>query len=133
MKVIIQDSFSSSDGTTVVTFECLVGAGIARWKGGASLPVVGQSYHVELDVDQELEKDRNVSVSAKGSHALSYREEIVTIQGMVEQVDYDGLVCLRLSQDCLIMLEAAQGAFQPGEWLTLQVGSDTFSMTSFGL
>ena len=43
----------------------------------------------------------------------------ITITGLIEHVDPDGVGFLRLSGDCLVMLESAGNSIKPGMWLDI--------------
>ncbi len=116
MKVRITSVHSGASGT-IVEFGCEAGEAAAIWKCAKAAPICSQEYLSELDVRLVLKIGENaVGVSGvKPSLELAGDEVLVT--GLVESIGDDAVVCLRLSRDCLVLVESAGIGPEPGDML----------------
>jgi hypothetical protein len=128
---IVVTSTSGSDVATV-HFRCSIGEGVGRWKG-PNPPIAGETYDVELDVGAALEPGVNVVIVAPTSMALRKLKDAQMLIGLAEQIDPDGMLCLRLAPDALVMIESRPGQFSPGEMLQITVAAESISLTPFSL
>lgn len=82
----------------VVTFECGVGRGVGRWRGAP--PAAGAERDVELDLVGAT------FVPSTRPAGLSLENGGTRLVAWVEHVDDDGVACLRLARDGLVLVEA---------------------------
>jgi len=112
-----------------VEFLCSAGGAIATWHG-KSLPEKGKAYDSELDITETLALGTNCSKSDLRKFTLIRDDDSTTrVIGMVDSIDEDGMVYLRLADDCLIMIESSIGTFAESDWITLCINSDAFHIT----
>lgn len=119
MKIHIESVQANGSGALEIVFSSTAGRGRGIWSKG--VPTTGRSYDVELDVNEPVKIGINATLSDSEQCSISTREEKVVLCGNVESVDDDGMVYLRLSTDCIIMLESEPEAVQPGRWLMLGI------------
>jgi hypothetical protein len=116
----------------LVHFTCAAGDAEAIWKSKTLTPVNGREYDVELDIDPILRMGENAAVELGLMPALAMIGTQVQIVAIVEQVDDDGMVYLRLSPDCIVMIESAGPKIQCGQALRLVREPMALQVTPFG-
>lgn len=89
------------------------------WREDSPVPLVGQAVEVEFDIDH-LVRATDVVVTPGTVAAVSTDGNVV--RGLLESVDEDGMGYLRLTPDCLAMLET-DGSVAAGEWVQFRVAS----------
>jgi hypothetical protein len=88
----------------IVRFECASGIGKAVWKSQKIHPEINAEYSAELDIECV---GHSIRIHRDRVHQpISHSTDNVTLRGSIESVDNDGLGYLRLSNDCLVMLDA---------------------------
>ena len=109
MNVKILEIIGSKELGVVVRFSCSAGIGLGCWKQVAELPVPGDCFSAELDVDELLAFPANLAWLQDGPSELriALDEEHLTMRGRIESIDEDGMVYLRLADDCLVMIESS--------------------------
>ncbi len=130
MKVTIV-SADNHDSHCVARFQCRTGTGLARW-AGREPPAVGRPISAELDCHAVISFGANASFGKSG--ALGVAElggGLLSIQAYVEGQDDDGMTYLRLSEDCIIMVESLETGLE-GAWLHFVVAADQITLTPSG-
>ena len=107
MKVRVLEVTQHSEETSIVRFESAAGTALARWASAALEPRVGEEYSAELDFRVVLSEDARTIES--DANAFEELEGLVRVSGRVESVDADGMLYLRVSRDCLLMIESNGG------------------------
>lgn len=111
-----------------ITFRAAGGRAKARWNSSRHRPSVGDSLSCELDVDLDIKFGVNASVSEDGS-ALEAHDGYTTIRGVVESIDEDGMLFLRLSEDCLLMVQSRGFPPDLGTRISFQVTDNDLVLT----
>lgn len=111
----------------IVEFSTNVGIGIGTWNNNEIKE--GAQYTVELDIEQKLEIGNNVKIVSEKGCFIRYSEHENEIQGVIDGVDEDGMIYLRLSIDCLIMIESPKEHFKEGDYLLLTVNVNNLRIT----
>ncbi len=110
------------DGRVRVVVDCAFGALRGVWRA-AAVPVVGHLYHVELTIPGTL-------AHLRVRHA---EPEYQVLAGVVDGVDEDGMIYLRLATDCLTMVEALPGEAVVGQELSIHVPDSVLEIWPFGV
>ena len=85
----------------------------------------GQACTCELEVNERIALGRNARLAETESFSLSSSEGGVSMRGIVDAVDPDGMVFLRLAADSLTMIEAAPGELEAGRWVEVTFAADS--------
>lgn len=101
-----------------ILFNSQHGRGLGRW-AGSSPPKINEEYNVELNIEFILSFD-NCNISNNEMGKISIIEQKLHINGKIESIDDDGMFFLRLSRDCLLMIES-ENNFNIGAWLSFFV------------
>jgi hypothetical protein len=86
----------------LLQFKCAVGSACGIWKGESS-PEVGETYSVEIEIDRIID-DSFFVISGKHKLEIAGDENEVSLVGIIEFIDSDGMLFIRLDGDCLFML-----------------------------
>jgi hypothetical protein len=132
MRIRVVDVKKDESGPTYVTFEAAAGTAAARWASRAQDPESGKEYHVELDIDVTADKNTKARDAHVDTRCLFMIGSNVVVRGTVEAVDEDGLAYLRLSPDCLVMLETA-GDIGAGDVIQMDLPPSSVSITTIGI
>lgn len=127
MKIKI-DCLKPEQNRLFVRFIGSFGTGVGVWKSN-SIPTVGKEYSVELDIEKsmdELEFER-VKNSAIGIWEIGKK---VKMTGILDGVDPDGMCYLRISNDCLIMIDTEELQIDNGEIITIFVPVGELEITA---
>lgn len=119
MKITIMD-LKIIGGATVVNFSSDLGCGIVKW-GGGDKPNIGYEYDVEIDIGKTIDEIYFSNNENKDKYLISSNENFTFINGKIESIDEDGMVYLRLAQDCLIMIESVNSKINQGDWIGLNI------------
>jgi hypothetical protein len=132
MRIQIIEASPHADGSWHVGFESSAGRARGKWVARDHAPQIGKFYTVELDVDVVADKKSNVCVERQEPHTLSARDDTALIEATAEAVDEDGLAFLRLSDDCLLMVETS-GGITPGDVVRIAVPTRSLVITMTGI
>lgn len=93
----------------LVTFASSAGQAWGRWQG---TPLTDSSCFVEVDIPDPV----TAWEPAQGADALTgTAEEILNVCAVVDSVDHDGIVALRLASDIILVAWEAIDRPSPGE------------------
>ena len=92
----------------------------------------GQELDVELDFSDRLRKGQNAAAASDGEFRVRQQGEQAVLEGMVESLDDDGLLYLRLGDDCLVMVDSTPGEFLIGDWIRIHCASEKLGLTAIG-
>lgn len=130
MRIRIVGVEERADGGLVVEFAGRAGTGRGRWRSRDDAPVVDASY--ELDITVAIELGGNASLDdARSAPAVRCTPESCSFTALVEAVDEDGIATLRLSADCILLVESIQ-QLRVGGVLAIDVSVDAVAITPFG-
>jgi hypothetical protein len=110
--VRILEVVGGTEHPPLVRFDAKAGRAAALWNSEVVPPKVGKEYSAELDVNLVLSSDARAAHG--GVESLSESGDSVQIGATVEGIDSDGLLYLRISEDCLVMVESS-GQFAVGD------------------
>ncbi|MFE6699809.1 hypothetical protein [Streptomyces sp. NPDC057718] len=97
------------DTTNLVTFASSAGQAWGRWQG---TPPTDSSCFVEVDIPDPV----SAWEPAQGIDALTgTAEEVLDVCAVVDSVDHDGIVALRLASDIILVEWEAVERPSPGE------------------
>jgi hypothetical protein len=118
MRVVVQ-----SLTPTGMTIESEIGQVSGRWRESSRAPQVGQWLNVEIGIDwvacgAEVVDAENLTAS------LQVESETNIIVGRMEVIDEDKMGFLRLTPDCIVMVET-DGALTPGNWVRMRIPSSS--------
>jgi len=104
---------------TQIFFSCENGDAICIWKSKAE-PTLETTYDVELDINGSI-SDLQIPNPEVGEYFIHAKLDYSTINGRLESVESDGMGFLRLSDDCLIMIETGSARLSEGQWIKLEI------------
>lgn len=121
MRIHVEEVNLLPDSLQLVRFQCQSGETWGNWSNHQLVPRRSQDYSVELDVDQVMTLGQNASYSRQSECAVNHEEGLVTLNGLVEDRDDDGMIYLRIAPDCLMMIESEGAEIQKGKWLQVRL------------
>ena len=129
MNIKIINAESHVDGW-LITFLCRAGKGAGLWVSSL-VPEVGFEYTVEVDIDKSIDELRYCN-EAQNKQSIEFCSSVVLIRGMIESIEEDGMCYLRLSDDCLIMIDSGDIVFEEGGWIELKLAPIDIEITAQG-
>lgn len=130
MKIRIT-GFKAIDSNAVVSFNSSVGDGVATWVG-ANGPVKNYEYDVEIDIEKSIGQVRGGGDKSESGYSMSINGNSTYISGEIESVDEDGMAYLRLSRDCLIMIDSGDSKVKGGDWVNLTIQCEDIKVSPQG-
>ncbi len=131
MKITVT-SISRSDAVSAdVAFESRHGSGVAKWDSSVVAPSVGKEFDVEFDVDVKLSSANTIKIMPTNVSIASAEGGVVLLRGLIDSVDEDGVACLRLGVDCLVIVDAEDG-FASGDVVEMRVPDRGLLITPIG-
>jgi len=124
-------NFETIDGNVVVYFKSSIGDGIAIWVGEKE-PIKNYEYDVEIDIESSIDQVKSRNNANKGRYSISIEGNSTLMSGEVESVEEDGMAYLRLSQDCLIMIESGDSKVKGGDWVNLNIRCENIEVSAQG-
>jgi hypothetical protein len=131
MRIVVEDVTED----LFVSASCLAGRIRGRWKSSRGvLPVVGREYDVEVDIVGPVSLNAATPIDEAATVGRVWLEEqSVVLECLVEAVDEDGILTVRLSRDCLIMIEVAVDASAPHGRVRMFVDEAHLELTPTGI
>jgi hypothetical protein len=121
----------SHQGRSILArFDTIIGSAWAVWNGSTA-PQPGKTYDVEIDIEDQIDLSKNARIISDSHMAITGDKSHVTLAGVVEEQDGDGMAYLRIARDCLIMIEVFEGAFK-GRCLEILVPTQAVGLSPFG-
>ena len=131
MRVRVLDAIRDAHHSWWITFDSAVGAAGAAWASKASSPEIGREYDVELDVGVGIDMAVNAMVSESSTLGVRAEGGAIVMNAIVDNVYDDGVVCLRLAVDAIVLVDA-EGEFHVGKILKISLPPDSLSVTPIG-
>ncbi len=125
------DSITDLGEERCVGFQCPAGGATALWRSDRFDPEVGESYHVEFDVDLLLRFGENARPSPREGYRIETDSQGIVLCGLVDGIDDDGVFYFRFGQDCLILVESDEGSLEVNSWVELRVRPQEFTVWPF--
>jgi hypothetical protein len=100
-------------------FSSNIGSGAGFW-AGKSMPFIKSSYDVEIDIDSKFEEGISAFISSNSNNAIMLDGDYLVLNGTIDSIDEDRMVFLRMSLDCLFMIEGGNYKFKVGDWITFK-------------
>ena len=69
-------------------------------------PMVGKTYGIEIDINEQACDGENFLTSNLQIGRLYSDDNYLFVNGFMESLDDDGMLFLRISSDCLLMIES---------------------------
>jgi hypothetical protein len=121
------------EGRATVRYECSLGVSSASWGDPSIEPVVGDDYFIEFTFLDPIRLGENASVLPRaGRAAVGVCDSLAQVDGLVEEIDEDGIVALRLAPDCLALIESHPGVLEKGTWLRLRFPASRIELFAIG-
>ena len=129
MRITIQ---SVDPETRVVHFSTAAGTGVATWAG--FMPDVGTATDVEIDLDIDISHDNTTVVSSDTDTSIAVSPRGISFVAIVEQIDDDGMLFLRINANSTVMVEPAPDFVASlGTRLQIETTVAAFRLRSFSL
>jgi hypothetical protein len=93
--------------------------------------VAGGHFDVEVDLDIQLGARHLAMASSAEAPRIARSGDAVHVRALVEAVDDDGVVTLRLARDCIILLEC-EGGLSVGDVVRFDVSASQVRLTPIG-
>ena len=106
MLVCITNVTATDTGKFHVDFSTSIGSGQALWHG--ERPVVDQTYHVEIDIGEELVWGTSIQSIQAQVHRISLHEKKMVLQGVLEALEPDGSAVMRLDNSLVFIQTAGE-------------------------
>ena len=106
MKIKLLEVLRGPNPATVI-FAAEFGQARATWRGDD--PVAGQTYWVEMDVDDRLHWGLEIKTSSSRAYYIGHEAGAVKITGLLEGLDGQGLADIRLGRGLITVLTAGAG------------------------
>lgn len=132
MKIRVKEIVENLDKGEMVIFESPIGSAIANWKN-RNQPIKNFEYDVELDINDKIILGKTAKVSDEQIYSISMDEETVILNGIVDDIDSDGMVYFRISLDCIIMIESVDSQLHKGMWLLLEFETSNIDIYAQGV
>ena len=114
-----------------VEFFCTVGAGIA--KCSQQNLVNWMICDVEIDINVTLKLGTNAEKNLDDNLYIKNKGNVNWINGLVESIDEDDTICLRLANDCIIMVEYEDCEICEGDILLIKIPKEDLEITLIGI
>ncbi len=114
-----------------VLFTCAVGSGIGKCV--EKNLIKGHICDVEIDLNAVLRLGKNAWRSSGDSLYIKNDGDTNLINGLVESIDNDDIICLRLASDCIIILEYEDCEISAGDGLLINIEKAEVEITLTGI
>ena len=104
----------------IVEFSTKYGSGIGLCENVEGLEET-KVYSAEIDIHSRINLNHNAAIVSDRRYFIKHHQDENEIQGLVEQIDEDGLIYLRVGDDCIIMIENDSNQISKGEYLLIKV------------
>ena len=121
MRVEVKDLVTKEGGEHHIVVKTAAASATLPLRTSANQIVPGASFTAELDIEVPLVAGKNARPTAERAYHIGSDSECVTLVGVIEGIDPDGLVDFRLGSDSLVMIEAEPDQFVTDEWLRIIV------------
>lgn len=117
----------------VIKFRSGIGEGAAVWTDPDIEPLIGNTYSVEFSILQVICLGVNSELLKVSSMSIQLQGLKCSLIGVIEQVDDDGMLFVRLATDCLFMAESANGGFQVGNTIAIHLHCSELEVFPIGV
>ena len=113
-----------------ISFTCNHGDGIAYTS--AQQFELGRTHSVEFDILSDLNTNENTKIGTIREAGFYSEDDSTLIVALVESVDEDDSLCLRIATDCIIEAYRNDDSIDTGDMLEIRMPKDKCKMTSIG-
>lgn len=113
-----------------VSFISSYGEGIAYTSSQQFEP--GGIHSVEFDILADLGSKENTKIGTNRKAGFYFDGSGTLIVALVESIDEDDSMCLRIATDCIIEAYRNDDSIKPGDRLEIRLLKGQFKMTSIG-
>ena len=114
----------------IVRFNTTIGEALGLWRGEKT-SVPGDTYSVEFELGPAVEVGVSAVVEPTGSPSLRISGSQTVIVVLVDHVDGDGVLGLRLANDCLFLADFIGSPPEAGSLIKVQVAAREFAIYPF--
>jgi hypothetical protein len=114
-----------------VEFCCSFGSGVA--KCSEENLSSGMIYDVEMDINITLKIGYNTDKNIESNLYLRNDGKTNWLNGLVESIDDDDTICLRLANDCIVMAEYEECEVHQGDVLLITISKEDLEITLIGV
>jgi len=93
----------------------------------------GRQYSVEFDFSPYLNANENTKIGTTREAGFYCEGDDTLIVALVENVDEDDEVCLRIAPDCIIIAYRNDELIQEGDRVEIRMSKDEFIITWIGV
>jgi len=130
---VVEPCYGPDMSKNFVKFRSKIGEGAAMWTDMDIVPLIGKSYSVEFSILPVIHLGGNAELSEVMRMSVQVDGLTCSLIGVIEQVDDDGMLFVRLATDCLIMAESAQGVFQVGQTIAIHIHCSELQISPIGI
>jgi|SRR5579862_1628099 len=131
MRLTVTEVHQRSQGNVWATFSSPQGDGMVQWKADRYPAGKGRSYHVEFDILIPIETSMISRTIPPPNAGFIHFGEGTQVTGLIESMDEDGVGYLRISTDCLIMVETRLDAAAVGMTVSIRLNPDQLHATLY--
>ena len=114
-----------------VVVETPVGLLAGIWRSEYDIPAIGYELSTEIYINTKWEELTKTRLQDMNSYKVNATEEKVVFRGMVDDFEED-TVYFRLTESCLIMINADSPSCLKNEWYELLVDISSVEILPFG-
>ncbi len=115
MKIIVERT-KAVDSNVMIDFSTEYGSAIAVWEG--EMPSVSCEYHVELDIEDTLVWNKDITKNEAEEHSIRMYQDKVSLSGVLDSVDDDGYSILRIGSSIIPFISSGN-SFEIGTSITV--------------
>ncbi|WP_370577829.1 hypothetical protein ABX014_22965 [Snodgrassella alvi] len=101
MKIILKANLNDN----IVEFESNLGYGAATWENN-KLPILNNSYNIELDIDDFFEWEKNITLEKRSESSIHLFDNKIFFSAKVISCEGNGVWVLSFGND-IVLIEAS--------------------------
>ena len=101
MKIILKANLNDN----IVEFESNLGYGAATWENN-KLPILNNSYNIELDIDDFFEWEKNITLEKRSESSIYLSDNKIFFSAKVISCEVNGVWVLSFGND-IVLIEAS--------------------------
>jgi hypothetical protein len=131
VRIVISEACSDASERVLVRFLDTAGTpGASRW-GGRAAPQLGRGYDVEFNLGDSVVPCMRAALETSRFGIWECSGGEVQVTGNIESIDDDDVAYLRLSPDCLMLIDSDSGS-QCGACVAFRIATELLIATPQG-